>query len=62
MSGEVPVQVDLTRPIPVLIVYGTAVVTADGVPHFFEDIYRLDAALERQLAATHSKSEGDPNF
>jgi murein L,D-transpeptidase YcbB/YkuD len=45
------VRVDLDRPIPVLIVYGTAVVAEDGTVHFFDDIYGLDAELEKALAA-----------
>ena len=44
------VQVNLTKPIPVLILYGTAVVTEDGDAHFFDDIYGHDASLEKILA------------
>jgi murein L,D-transpeptidase YcbB/YkuD len=44
------VQVILAHPIPVLIVYGTAVVTEDGIVHFYDDIYGHDAALEKVLA------------
>jgi len=43
-------QVDLVHPIPVGIVYATAVVSEDGVVHFFDDIYGHDAALQRALA------------
>lgn len=50
MNGDHPVQVNLDRPIPVLIVYGTAVVPEDGEAHFFEDIYGYDAELEAVLA------------
>ena len=50
MYGETTVRVALLKPIPVLIVYGTAVVMEDGQVHFFEDIYGHDAALERALA------------
>jgi murein L,D-transpeptidase YcbB/YkuD len=49
MNGDHPVQVNLARPIPVLIVYGTAVVPEDGEAHFFEDIYGYDAELEAVL-------------
>lgn len=42
-------QVNLARPIPVLIVYGTAIVTEDGTVHFYDDIYGHDAALEKVL-------------
>jgi murein L,D-transpeptidase YcbB/YkuD len=50
MYGERTVRVALTKPIPVLIVYATAVVMEDGEARFFEDIYGHDAALERALA------------
>jgi len=42
-------RVNLDRPIPVLIVYGTAVVHPDGEVYFFDDIYGHDAALEELL-------------
>jgi murein L,D-transpeptidase YcbB/YkuD len=38
-------QVNLTKPIPVLIVYGTAISPDDGQVHFFEDIYGHDKTL-----------------
>jgi len=44
-------QVNLKHPIPVLILYTTALVTEDGVVHFFDDIYGHDATLENALAA-----------
>ena len=50
MNGDHPLQVNLDRPIPVLIVYGTAVVLENGEAHFFEDIYGYDAELEAVLA------------
>jgi murein L,D-transpeptidase YcbB/YkuD len=43
-------QVILRRPIPVLIVYGTAIAGEDGVVRFFDDIYGYDAQLVRTLA------------
>jgi L,D-transpeptidase YcbB len=43
-------QVNLTKPITVLILYGTAVVDETGVVHFFDDLYGHDAALENVLA------------
>jgi len=49
MNAETPQQVNLARPIPVLIVYGTAIVPEDGQVNFFDDIYGLDAALEKVL-------------
>jgi len=49
MAGETTIRVDLLKPIPVLIVYGTAVAMEDGQVHFFQDIYKYDADLERAL-------------
>ncbi len=43
-------QVNLTKPIPVLIVYGTAVVPENGVAEFFPDIYGFDKKLEKLIA------------
>jgi len=39
-------QVNLPSPIPVLIVYGTAVTKEDGKTYFFDDIYGNDKKLE----------------
>ena len=50
MNGSETLQVNLTRPIPVLIVYLTAIVLEDGVVHFFDDIYGHDTALQQALA------------
>jgi murein L,D-transpeptidase YcbB/YkuD len=44
------VQVNLGKPIPVLILYATAIVEENGVTHFFEDLYGHDAELEKVLA------------
>ena len=49
-QGRDNVQVNLPRPIPVLILYGTAVTLEDGSVHFYEDIYRHDADLKKALA------------
>ena len=49
-SGRDNVQVNLTNPVPVLILYGTAVVDPDGQVHFFDDIYGYDDELRRALA------------
>ena len=49
MRGEKTFRVDLARQVPVLIVYGTAVVMENGEVHFFRDIYSQDKALERAL-------------
>lgn len=50
MNGTPNQQVNLAYPIPVLIVYGTAIVTEDGIVHFYDDIYGHDVALEKVLA------------
>ena len=50
MNGDAPQQVNLARPIPVLILYATVIVTEDGVVHFYDDIYGHDAELEKALA------------
>jgi murein L,D-transpeptidase YcbB/YkuD len=49
MSGDDTLRVDLDKPVPAWILYGTAVVHEDGEVFFFEDIYGHDAALERAL-------------
>jgi len=50
MKGTKTLQVNLDRPIPVLIVYATAVVLEGGEVRFFGDIYGLDAQLSAALA------------
>lgn len=50
MNGDKTEQVNLTHPIPVLILYATVIVSEDGVVHFYEDIYGHDATLEQALA------------
>jgi len=49
MDGEATQQVNLAHPIPILIVYGTAIVPEDGLVYFFDDIYGHDAELEKVL-------------
>jgi L,D-transpeptidase YcbB len=49
MNGSAPQQINLAHPIPVLIVYGTVIVTEDGTVHFYDDIYGHDAELEKVL-------------
>jgi L,D-transpeptidase YcbB len=53
MYGNETFRVTLKQSIPVLIVYGTAVVMEDGEVRFFNDIYGHDRALERGLAESH---------
>ena len=50
MNGDETIQVNLDKPIPVLILYSTAVVEPDGSVRFFKDIYGQNADLERALA------------
>jgi L,D-transpeptidase YcbB len=49
MNGDDTLRVKLEKPIPVLVLYSTAVVMEDGDVHFFDDIYGLDAELARAL-------------
>ena len=49
MKGDATQQVNLARPIPVLILYGTVIVPEDGLVHFYDDIYGHDAALDLVL-------------
>jgi murein L,D-transpeptidase YcbB/YkuD len=51
MQGGRTIPVTLNEPIPVLIVYATAVVQENGEVHFFEDIYGNDAALDKALTS-----------
>jgi murein L,D-transpeptidase YcbB/YkuD len=48
-QGKDNVQVNLAKPIPVLILYGTAVAEEDGSVHFFDDLYGHDAELKAQI-------------
>jgi murein L,D-transpeptidase YcbB/YkuD len=50
MDDDEPLQVNLPRAVPVLILYGTASVEENGEVHFFADVYGHDAQLERALA------------
>jgi len=50
-------QVNLTNPIPVLIVYGTAVVPESDTAEFFQDIYGFDKKLEKLIADTYGSKE-----
>lgn len=55
MTGEQPLRVNLSSPIPVFVVYQTVVVEEDGEVRFFNDIYGHDASLEEVLAAGRLK-------
>jgi murein L,D-transpeptidase YcbB/YkuD len=50
MNGANSRRVNLTRQIPVVIYYTTAVVWPDGKLGFFDDVYKHDARLESVLA------------
>jgi len=54
MHGDKTIQVNLQNPIPVLIVYGTAVSPESGEVRFLPDIYGHDHSLEKLLAKRHS--------
>ncbi len=56
MNGSETVTVNLERPIPVLIVYGTAVILESGEIRFFDDIYGLDAQLDDLLAKGYTNA------
>jgi L,D-transpeptidase YcbB len=49
MHGEITARVVLAQPIPVLVLYGTALAKEDGQVMFFNDIYGHDRRLERLL-------------
>jgi murein L,D-transpeptidase YcbB/YkuD len=50
MNADTTVEIKLKEPMPVLIFYSTAVVLEGEEPHFFHDIYALDADLIQVLA------------
>lgn len=50
MNGSAPVRVNLSKPISVFILYGTAIVSEAGQVFFFEDVYGHDAKLAALLA------------
>jgi len=49
MNGDQTIQVNLDKPIPVLILYTTAVVEPSGEVRFFRDIYNQDYELDKTL-------------
>ena len=57
MNGDRTVQVNLKNPIPILIVYGTAIVLENGEVQFYDDVYGYDADLERALNEDYPNSE-----
>lgn len=51
MKDGDPTQINLAKPIPIMIIYSTAGVSENGEVRFFEDIYGHDETLENALAA-----------
>lgn len=51
MAGPASRRVPLPVPVPIVIEYRTATIGSEGHAWFFPDIYGLDAALSRDLAA-----------
>jgi murein L,D-transpeptidase YcbB/YkuD len=49
-SGQDNLRVNLTKPVPVLILYMTAAVGEDGDINFYRDIYGYDAQMRNALA------------
>lgn len=49
MKGETPIRVDLSHPIPVFIVYGTAIARENGDVLLYSDIYGHDRRLNQLL-------------
>lgn len=56
MQGNETLRVALANPVPIWLVYGTAVVLEDGRVRFFKDIYGQDDALERELTHTRESA------
>jgi len=49
LQTKVTKTVQLARPVPILIMYLTAVAEPDGQVHFYRDVYQRDAALLQAL-------------
>lgn len=49
MGLRQPKTVRLSKPVPVLLYYGTATIAADGRGRFFEDLYGYDARLDKAM-------------
>jgi murein L,D-transpeptidase YcbB/YkuD len=55
MKGEPNRRVNLSKPIQVMILYGTAIATESGQVRFFEDIYEHDKKLDELLRARNDR-------
>ncbi|HLY92754.1 MAG TPA: L,D-transpeptidase family protein [Candidatus Angelobacter sp.] len=51
MVGDQSITVKLNSALPLLVIYNTAIVEENGDVRFSDDIYGLDAAMEKALAA-----------
>jgi murein L,D-transpeptidase YcbB/YkuD len=49
-TGKDNQRINLAKPVPVFILYGTAMVDDNGQVHFLDDIYGFDSDLEKVLA------------
>ena len=58
MNGEKTLHIRVDQPIPVLIVYATAVVLESGEVRFFDDIYGQDAQLAKALQSRDNPTSG----
>lgn len=58
VAGSRPLQVNLTRPLPVVLYYVTALAMPDGEVHFADDLYGHDARLESALATQRARLPG----
>src|SRR6185437_6197624 len=54
-------SVKLQEPVPILIVYGTAVAEENGEVHFFRDIYGYDAPLIQALNTVSTQRQKAAN-
>jgi len=59
MQGPDARRVALARPVPVMILYGTALATEAGPVLFFDDIYGYDRRLERMLRDRPRRRQDD---
>ena len=60
MQGERPTRVNLDDPLRVVLFYVTTHVDSEGVVHFAEDIYGLDATLDTALGQGYPYPRASP--
>lgn len=53
MDGEETIRAKIKNPIPILILYGTAIARENGEVEFYDDIYGYDADLEGALTQSY---------